>query len=105
MRFKVVATTLAFTLSGSVALAAEPTSDEPAIPTRSSEPTKRFRLIGESGFEVMVRQAVELCAGTVDAVKTVACFIEAWSHPGISGLGLTLGQAVDLCRTIPREGP
>jgi len=73
------------------------------IPAGTAEPTKCFRLIAESGLEVSVGSAIELCAGSVSAEKTVACFIEAWGPRTNGGLGLMLGFAVDLCRTIPRE--
>jgi hypothetical protein len=95
---------LALAFAGSLALAAEPVADL-EIPAGSSEPTKCYRLIVESGLEVPVGLAVELCAGTVAAVKTFACFIESWGPSANNGLGLSLGLAVDLCRTIPRERP
>jgi hypothetical protein len=104
MRIRLFAMSLALTFAGGLALAAEPET-QPQIPAGTSEPTKCYRLMAESGLEVPVGQAVELCAGTVAAVKTYACFIEAWGPSANNGLGLTLGLAVDLCRTIPREGP
>ena len=104
MRIRLFATLLALTFAGGLALAAEPET-QMEIPVGTSEPTKCYRLIAESGLEVPIGQAVELCAGTVAAVKTVGCFIEAWGHPANNGLGLPLGLAVDLCRTIPRDGP
>jgi hypothetical protein len=95
---------LALTFAGGLALAAE-REPQPKIPAGTSEATKCFRLIAESGLEVPVGQAIELCAGTAAAAKTFACFIESWGPPANNGLGLSLGLAVDLCRTIPREGP
>ena len=104
MRIRLFAMSLALTFAGSLALAAEPET-QLEIPPGTSEPTKCYRLIGESGLEVPVGLAVELCAGTVAAAKTIACFIESWGPSANNGLGLPLGLAVDLCRTIPREGP
>lgn len=103
MLIRIFATLLAVTFAGGLALAAEP--ETPKVPAGSSEPTKCYRLVAESGLEISLGQTVELCAATVSAVKTFACFIEAWSHSGNNGLGLPLGLAVDLCRTIPREAP
>ena len=106
MRVKTLAAALVLTLVSGVARAAEPApkpGGELEIPAGSSEPTKCFRLIADSGLEVPIGLAVELCAGSVSATKTFACFIEAWGPPSGNGLGLMLGLAVDLCRTIPRE--
>lgn len=106
MRTKILAAALVFTLVGGAARGAEAETKPDAkleIPAGTSEPTKCYRLIAESGLEVPVGQAVELCAGSVSAGKTFACFIEAWGPSTSNGLGLPLGLAVDLCRTIPRE--
>lgn len=95
---------LGLTLAGGYTLAAEPEAKR-EIPTGLTEPAKCYRLIGRDGSRITVGQAVEVCAATPDAFKTVLCFEEAWGHPDDGGLGLTMGQAVDLCRTIPRERP
>jgi hypothetical protein len=62
-----------------------------------SEPVKCYRLLPEG--QITVGQAVEVCGGTTDAVKTVQCFEEAWGPLDEGGLGLNLGQAVRLCKT------
>ena len=106
MRTKILAAALVFTLASGATRAAEPEpkpSGELKIPAGTSEPTKCFRLIAKSGLEVPVGPGIELCAGSVSAAKTFACFIEAWGPSTSNGLGLPLGLAVDLCRTIPRE--
>ncbi len=67
-----------------------------------SEPTACVRLAAVAseklGWDLRVGMLVDLCAGTTDARKTVACFGEAYGHPKEGGLGLTLGQAVKLCK-------
>jgi len=106
MRTKILAAVFVVTLAGGAAWAAGPEpkpSGELKIPAGASEPTKCFRLIAESGLEVPVGPVIELCAGSVSAEETFACFIEAWGPPTSGGLGLILGLAVDLCRTMPRE--
>jgi hypothetical protein len=91
------------------ALAAEPLAEsgsdtKPKLESSlSSEPVQCYRLIAYIEIEVPIGQAVELCAGTLDSFKTVKCFQEAYGHPDDDGLGLPLGLAVDLCRTISRE--
>lgn len=104
MRIRLIAMSLALTFAGGLALAAEPET-QPEIPAGTSEPTKCYRLLAETGLEVPVGIAIDLCAGTVAAEKTFACFIESWGPPANNGLGLPLGLAVDLCRAIPRKGP
>jgi hypothetical protein len=104
LRIRLFAMSLALTFAGGLALAAEP-EPQPQIPAGSSEATKCYRLLAEAGLEVPVGQAIELCAGTVAAAKTFACFLESWGPPSNNGLGLPLGLAVDLCRTIPRDDP
>jgi len=94
--------TVALMFAGGVALAGEPET-EPPIPAGSSEPTKCVRLIADSGLGMTVGHTIELCAGTVSASNTVACLIESWGPSAQGGLGLPLGLAIDLCRTIPRE--
>jgi hypothetical protein len=68
-----------------------------------SEPVRCYRMVGLVDSGMMVGLAVELCAGSVDAAKTVECFDEAFKSSDDGGLGLNRGLAVDLCRTIPRE--
>ena len=99
----------AFSLFGNPALTAEPEAKpESELESKSqeltTEPVLCYRLLMRTGLEITVGQSVEVCAATRDAAATVACFAEAWAHPAEGGLGLTRGQAVDLCRTIPREG-
>ena len=106
MRTRILAAALVFTLANGATRAAEPEpkpSGELEIPAGTSEPTKCFRVIAQSGLEVPLGPAIELCAGSVSAATTVACFVEAWGPSTSNGLGLMLGHAVDLCRTIPRE--
>lgn len=67
-----------------------------------SEPTLCYRLLTERG-DMMVGMAVELCSGTTDAKKTVACFDEAFRHPGNDGLGLPRGLAVQLCKSNSQD--
>jgi hypothetical protein len=103
MRIAVFAATLAFL--SNFAPAAEPdTKPKTEAPGPIPEPILCYRLLTSTGLEITVGQAVELCAGTRDAAATVACFAAAWGHPADGGLGLNRGQAVDLCRTIPRMG-
>lgn len=66
-----------------------------------SEPTLCYRLAGGDGMTI--GQAVELCGGTTDAFKTLACFEEAFGHPDDGGLGLNRGQAVDLCKSNSQD--
>ena len=66
--------------------------------TLLSEPTKCYRLLSASGFTLSVGIVVEACGGSTDALKTVACFVEAFMHPNDGGLGLSAGLARDLCR-------
>lgn len=103
MRLRFLAATLA--LAGNLALAAEP-EGKPIAEAQEPipEPILCYRLLTRTGLEITVGQAVELCAATRDAAATVACFAAAWGHPDNGGLGLNRGQAVDLCRTIPRGG-
>jgi len=78
MRAKILAAAFVVTLASGAARATEPepkASGELKIPSGTSEPTKCFRLIAESGLEVPVGPAIELCAGSVSAEKTFACFI------------------------------
>ena len=92
-------------LLGNPAAAAEPEAKPESKPQEPTpEPVLCYRLLTRAGLEITVGLAVELCAATRDAAATVACFTQAWAHPANGGLGLNRGQAVDLCRTIPREG-
>jgi hypothetical protein len=68
-----------------------------------AEPLRCYRMVGLVDSGMMVGLAVELCAGSVDAAKTVQCFEEAFKSSGDGGLGLSRGLAVDLCRTFPRQ--
>jgi hypothetical protein len=104
VRTKILAAAFVLTVATGAPRAAEPEpSGELMIPPGTTEPTRCFRLIAEASLEVPVGSAIELCAGSVSAEKTFACFIEAWAPRSNGGLGLMLGLAVDLCRTIPRE--
>jgi hypothetical protein len=101
MNIKILA---ALALTASLALTAELETKPVREPQkRMPEPIVCYRLLGLSGLEITVGQSVELCAATHDAAATFECFSEAWGNPADGGLGLTRGQAVDLCRTIPRE--
>jgi hypothetical protein len=102
MRTQVLAVTLVLTLAGSAAGAAEPESK--SAPTTESEPVKCYRLLGTVDSGMSVGLAVELCAATLSAIRTIECFGQAFAHAGDGGLGLNRGLAVDLCRTIPRDG-
>jgi hypothetical protein len=64
----------------------------------SSEPTKCYQLAWNN-LELNTGQAVKLCSGTTDAVKTIECFIKAYGHPDDEGLGLYMGAAVNLCKS------
>lgn len=106
MRTQILAAAFVVTVASGAPRAAEPEpepSGELMIPAGTAEPTRCFRLVADAGLEVPVGSAIELCAGSVSAEKTFACFIEAWGPRPDGGLGLMLGLAVDLCRTIPRE--
>lgn len=74
------------------------------IKTLRSESVECYKALGdeELGFvgKVTVGSAVELCAGTRDAANTVACFVRAFYHKNDGGLGLPLGMAVKLCRSL-----
>jgi hypothetical protein len=101
----VAAMTLAVTVC---AAAAEPETkgDDSKAKLEASqtpEPVLCYRLLAIMDMGVPIGQAVELCAGSVDSLKTLKCFQEAYRHPDNDGLGLPLGLAVDLCRTIPRQ--
>ena len=102
VRTRILAAAFALSVACAAVSAAEPKpGDEPMIPAGASEPTKCFRLIAEMGLEIPVGIVIDLCAGSVSAEKTVACLIEAWGPTESGGLGLMLGLAVDLCRTLP----
>lgn len=79
-----------------IALGADPETTR--VPPNSSEPTKCFRLLSASGLNLTVGIALDACGGSLDGGKTVACLIEAWASRELGGLGLTVGQGVDLCR-------
>lgn len=81
--------------------AAEPPSV--TIPPNSSEPTRCYRLLANSGLELTVGIVLDACGGSVDGEKTVKCLIEAWSSREMGGLGLTIGQGVDLCRVAGKR--
>ena len=123
-RVGIKASILALLFACAIATAGEPAADKPAAtkPTEGqseelqsvvrdleaairkaakSEPSLCYRLAGGDGMTV--GQAIELCGGTTDALKTLACFQEAWGHPDEGGLGLNLGQAVDLCKSNARN--
>ena len=44
-------------------------------------------------------QAIKLCSGTTDIAKTIGCFIKAYQPREENGLGLTMGFAINLCKT------
>ena len=67
-----------------------------------SEPTLCYRMLSVKG-DMTVGLAVELCSGTTDALKTVACYEEAFGHPENDGLGLPRGLAVDLCKSNSQD--
>lgn len=66
-----------------------------------SEPTLCYRLAGGDGMTV--GHALELCGGTKDALETLSCYAEAWASPDEGGLGLTRGQAIDLCKSNSQD--
>jgi hypothetical protein len=102
MKVKVLAAAL--TLFGNHAFAAEPEMRPETTPQeRPTEPILCYLLLPRLGFEITVGQSIEVCAATRDAAATVTCFAQAYRHPDEGGLGLNRGQAVDLCRTIPRD--
>jgi hypothetical protein len=91
-------------LLASLAVTAEETKSPP-IPQSASEPTKCFRLLANSGMELPAGILVDACGGSVDAVKTVSCLVEAWSPRADGGLGLSVGLGVDLCRAGGKRQP
>jgi hypothetical protein len=72
-------------------------AEEPDL-GKPTEPYICMKALGELGLEVPLGMAVDLCAGSTDAEKTLRCFLQAWAPRDADGLGLTLGQAVRLCR-------
>jgi len=70
-----------------------------------SEPTACYKNAWNSkedgglGIGMTAGLAIKLCTGTTNSKKTISCFTEAYSHPNNSGLGLNMGQAVELCKT------
>jgi len=83
---------------------AEPRSEDgPQVPKSLSEPVKCYKLIGLADEEMTVGLAVEVCAATPNAIRTVDCYASAFMPAEAGGLGLPRGVAIDLCRTIPRE--
>ena len=46
----------------------------------------------------LVVSAVLLFGQPVFANEAIQCFEKAWANPNDGGLGLTRGQAIDLCR-------
>jgi len=44
--------------------------------------------------------AILLNNNSVVASETTQCFEKAWAHPGDGGLGLTSGQAIELCHQL-----
>ena len=63
----------------------------------SPEPIKCYRDVPEG--QITIGLAISLCSGTNDAEATIRCFKEAFESKENGGLGLTLGQAVKLCRS------
>ena len=61
MRTKILIAALMFALEGGAARAVEPEK----IPAGVSEPTKCFRMLGQSDFNLTVGTVLELCAGAV----------------------------------------
>jgi hypothetical protein len=88
------------------AVIVNPAEQQPVrIPPNSSEPTKCYRLLANSGLEISVGIALDACGGSIDGPKTVACLVEAWSPRDQGGLALTVGQGVDLCRVGGKRQP
>jgi hypothetical protein len=115
MRTRAFLAALTLTLAGGYAAAAEPeakpveseakSAEESKMPQNQSEPVKCMRLIGIIDDEMPLGLAVEVCAATPKATKTIDCYAEAFWSKDMGGLGLPRGLAIDLCRTIPRESP
>ena len=64
----------------------------------STEPTTCYELVWNN-LGLSTGQAIKLCSGTTDALKTIECFIKAYGHPDDDGLGLLMGFAVNLCKS------
>jgi hypothetical protein len=93
-----VAVIAAMACSLQIAAPSARAAEREMIPPSISEPTTCYRLIASSGLEIQVGFAIDVCGGSRDGAATAKCFVEAWSRREDGGLGLTLGQAVDLCR-------
>ena len=52
-----------------------------------------------SAFGLTTGQAIKLCSGTTDTGKTIGCFIKAYQPKEDNGLGLTMGFAINLCKS------
>ena len=94
MRINKLLAPLAFSMlfSSGVAVA------EGEIDELFSEPTNCYT----TGWHVLgltTGQAIKLCSGTTDALKTLQCFVKAAGPEEEYGLGLPIGFAVNLCKT------
>lgn len=83
------------------AIAIDAKEKRSALP--ESEPVKCYKIAwgtkDNPGLGLTVGQAVALCSGTDNGIRTATCFAQAWSHLDDGGLGLTAGQAVSLCKS------
>ena len=93
MRINKLLVTLAFSIlfGNGVTIAGE-------LSDVSTEPTNCYELAWNA-IGVTAGMAVKLCSGTTDASKTLRCFMKAYGHPDEDGLGLTMGYAVNLCKS------
>ena len=96
MRLNKLLVPLAFSmLFSSEVLAAEEDDGKISV---SSEPTNCYYLAWNH-LGLTTGQAIKLCSGTIDAEKTLNCFVRAYGHPDNAGLGLTMAFAINLCKS------
>ena len=67
-----------------------------------SEQTKCYGTLTDDRLglgKITVGTGIDLCAGTRDATKTLACFVRAYHSKEVGGFGLPLGLAIKLCKS------
>ena len=66
------------------------------------QPVACYKALGDEIFGgIPAGQGIALCAGTKDAKKTLGCFAQSYAlRVSDGGLGLPLGLAVQLCRSL-----
>ena len=64
----------------------------------STEPTDCYKMAWND-LGLTAGNALKLCSGTLAASETLICFMKAYGHLDEDGLGLTMGYAVNLCKS------